>query len=63
MVSDLGGADKDALLGEFAAGEEGGPASVRDPFGAGEEVYEATMHQLRGLVSSALDRLAPIVHP
>jgi protein-tyrosine-phosphatase len=62
-VADLGGAEKMALLGEFGAGEERGPVPVRDPFGAGEEVYEATLQQLRALVAGALDRLAPIVHP
>jgi protein-tyrosine-phosphatase len=62
-VADLGGAEKVALLAEFGAADDAGPASVRDPFGAGEEVYEATLHQLRGLVAASLDRLAPIVHP
>ena len=62
-VADLGGGEKVALLGEFGAADESGPASVRDPFGAGEEVYEATLRQLRALVATSLDRLAPIVHP
>ena len=62
-VADLGGAEKMALLGEFGATEEQGPAPVRDPFGAGEEVYEATLSQLRSLVATSLDRLEPIVHP
>ena len=63
VVAELGGGEKVALLGEFGAADESGPASVRDPFGAGEEVYEATLRQLRTLVATALDRLAPIVHP
>jgi protein-tyrosine-phosphatase len=62
-VADLGGAEKMALLGEFGASEERGPGPVRDPFGAGEEVYEATLSQLRDLVAASLDRLEPIVHP
>ena len=63
IVSELGGGEKVALLGEFGANDESGPTSVRDPFGHGEEVYEATLRQLRALVSASLDRLAPIVHP
>ena len=63
VVADLGGAEKVALLGEGGAGDDRGPSSVRDPFGGGEEVYEATLRQLRALVSTSLDRLAPIVHP
>ena len=63
VVEELGGADKMALLGEFGATDDRAPSAVRDPFGAGEEVYESTLHQLRELVATALDRLAPIVHP
>ena len=62
-VEDLGGVEKMALLGEFGATDPRSAAQVRDPFGAGEEVYEATLRQLRALVAASLDRLAPIVHP
>ena len=62
-VGELGGAEKMALLGEFGAADPRFAAPVRDPFGAGEEVYAATLQQLRALVAASLDRLAPLVHP
>ncbi|MBA2571631.1 MAG: low molecular weight protein arginine phosphatase [Gemmatimonadetes bacterium] len=62
-VDRMGGAEKAALLGDFAAGADGRGSSVRDPFGGDEAVYEATLHELQQLVPAALDRLAPIVHP
>ncbi|HEX6926995.1 MAG TPA: low molecular weight protein arginine phosphatase [Longimicrobiaceae bacterium] len=62
-VERLGGGSKVALLGDFAAGEEGAGAPVLDPFGGSEEVYEETIRELERLVSSSLDRLAPILHP
>lgn len=62
-IAALGGAERMALLGDFASGEEGTFQPVHDPFGADEGTYEATLRQLRELVSASLDRLAPIVHP
>jgi protein-tyrosine-phosphatase len=58
-----GAGDKVALLGDFAAGGEGGGFPVRDPFGGDEEAYEATLRELEPLVSAVFDRLAPILHP
>lgn len=59
----LGGRDKAALLGTFAAGGDGPGIAVRDPFGGSEDTYAATFAQLDALVSASLDRLAPILHP
>lgn len=56
-----GGAEKSALLGDFAGGGTGG--GVSDPYGGPVEVYERTFRELRELISSALDRLAPILAP
>jgi protein-tyrosine-phosphatase len=61
-VSRLGGRAKSALLASFAAGEGRG-GGVSDPFGGTVDVYEDTFHELEGLVSATLDRLAPILHP
>ena len=62
-VERLGGASKVALLGDFAAGEEGAGRPVTDPYGASELVYEETIRELERLVADSLDRLAPILHP
>lgn len=62
-VADLGGEHKMALLGEFAAGEEGRGRPVMDPYGGDEAEYQATLHELQLLVRRSLDRLAPILHP
>ena len=62
-VSALGGAHKSALLGDFAAGREGGGAPVPDPFGGPAEAYSTTLRELETLVSRALDRLTPVVQP
>jgi protein-tyrosine-phosphatase len=62
-VQRLGAGDKAATLGDFAAGGEGLGDAVPDPFGGTEDVYAETFDALRGLVSAALDRLAPIVQP
>ena len=58
-----GGGDKVALLGDFAAGEEGAGYPVSDPFGGSEERYEDTFRELERLVSAALDRLTPLIQP
>lgn len=61
---DRGGAgEKVSLLGDFAAGGDGGGAPVRDPFGGDEEAYEDTFRELEPLVRAVFDRLAPILHP
>ena len=62
-IDRMGGGDKAALLGDFAAGPGGRGDAVLDPFGGDERVYEATLEELQRLVPAALDRLAPIVHP
>lgn len=62
-VDRMGGAEKAALLGDFAAGADCLGISVLDPFGGDEAVYETTLHELQQLVPAALDRLAPLVHP
>lgn len=63
VVERLGGGEKVALLGEFAAEAEGEGAPVPDPFGGDEAAYEETLHDLRRLVGGVFDRLAPILHP
>jgi protein-tyrosine-phosphatase len=62
-LQDAGAVEKGATLGDFVAGAEGAGDPVPDPYGGPESVYEDTFLALRGLVSAALDRLAPILHP
>lgn len=62
-VQRMGYGDKASLLGDFAAGGDGLGGGVSDPFGADEAVYEKTLRELQGLISAALERLAPILHP
>ena len=62
-VDHVGGGEKVALLGDFAAGAEGAGRSVPDPFGGDEKDYALTMRELERLIEAALDRLAPILHP
>ena len=62
-IAALGGAERMGLLGDFASGDDAPFQGVRDPFGGDEATYEATLRELRDLVSASLDRLAPIVHP
>ena len=62
-VDHLGGGDKVTLLGDFAAGEEGAGQAVPDPFGGDEKEYANTLRELERLIDTALDRLAPILHP
>jgi protein-tyrosine-phosphatase len=62
-VARLGGEGKVALLGDFAAGEDGAGEPVPDPYGEPEHVYEQTIQELERLVADSLDRLAPILHP
>lgn len=63
VVDRLGGADKVALLGDFAVGSEGEGEPVPDPFGGDAATYESTFDELGRLVTASLDRLAPILHP
>ena len=58
-----GAGERAALLGDFAAGEEGAGSPVPDPFGGSEALYEETFEELERLVSDALDRLTPIFRP
>lgn len=59
----LGVGDRATTLGDFAAGPGGEGRSVADPYGGSEAVYQETFDELRGLISAALDRLAPILAP
>src|SRR5690606_4756070 len=63
VIDELGGGDKAALLGDFAAGEEGAGHVVSDPFGGDLATYRATLADLEVLVGRALDRIAAIVQP
>lgn len=63
VISGMSGAEKAALLDEFAAGEPGSGQGVPDPFGGDEAEYEVTAGALEELVIAALDRLAPILEP
>jgi protein-tyrosine phosphatase len=58
-VRELGGDGKSALLGAYAGGSDDatGPA-VPDPYGGGDETYEATYRTLEAMVRAALERLA-----
>ena len=58
-----GAGDKAALLSAFAAGDDSDARGVRDPFGGPVQAYENTYAELRRLIGTALDRLAPILHP
>lgn len=64
-IEELGGEGKVALLGAFAAGEEGAPEkwSVPDPFGGDEAVYRETLTTLERMISAALSRLEPVLAP
>lgn len=65
-VEELGGGDKVALLGAFAAGSEEDPSggwAVPDPFGGGELEYAETFRTLEMMVDRALKRLEPVVAP
>jgi len=61
-VQALGGAEKVALLGAFAAGREGeegtGGLAVPDPFGGDDAVYVETLEILQRYVTLAMKRLA-----
>ena len=55
-VTDLGGAEKVFVLGEYA-GRVGESAEVRDPFGGDLEGYRQTYDDLAELTDAATDRL------
>lgn len=61
-VSELGGAEKVALITDFLEGEESGE-TVEDPFGGDEAAYERTYQQLSRAIDSLLGRLEPILSP
>ena len=63
VVDQLGGGTKSALLGDFAAGFDGGGVPVSDPFGGDVEMYRTTLAELEELIHHALDRLSPILQP
>ncbi|MDT8368738.1 MAG: low molecular weight protein arginine phosphatase [Longimicrobiales bacterium] len=66
-VSELGGAERAALLTAFAEGEAGehplGASEIPDPFGGPLEEYVRTRDRLDTLVRQALDRLEPLLAP
>lgn len=62
-VARLGGEEKMALLGAFAAGEDGGSRPVADPYGGDRDLYQETFRDLETLVRDSLERLAPFLHP
>jgi protein-tyrosine phosphatase len=54
-----GGEGKTALLGAFSQGlDDGMEPEVPDPYGGGDEVYEATFLTLEAMVTAALNRLS-----
>lgn len=60
-VSELGGADKVAIVTEFA--DDSSTKRIDDPFGSDAETYRRTWDQLEHVVTAALARLEPIVAP
>lgn len=64
-VLELGGGDRAALLTSFAEGAEEplDLAGVPDPIGGPDEEYAETFDVLDGLITRALDRIAPLVEP
>ncbi|MGH7459167.1 MAG: low molecular weight protein arginine phosphatase [Longimicrobiaceae bacterium] len=56
-------AEKVAMLGDFAEGEQGRGEPVPDPFGGDESGYLEAYDTLSRMVSASLDRLAPILNP
>jgi protein-tyrosine phosphatase len=63
MIAFLGGEEKAALLGDFAAGGDGEGYTVPDPFGADARQYERTLAEIERLVHLSLERLEPILQP
>lgn len=63
VIAAMNGAEKSALLDEFAAADPGAGQGIPDPFGGDEAEYEATASALEKLVAAALDRLVPILEP
>ncbi|MGQ0813936.1 MAG: low molecular weight protein arginine phosphatase [Gemmatimonadota bacterium] len=61
-VSELGGADKAAMITDFLAGDEVGTA-IEDPFGSAIDAYRRTYDQLERAVNGLLARLEPILSP
>lgn len=61
-VSEMGGADKVALVTDFLEGEGWGEP-ILDPFGADEGTYRRAFAQLEQAIGSVLDRIQPIVAP
>jgi protein-tyrosine-phosphatase len=61
-VSDLGGAEKVALLTDFVEGEGLGEP-IEDPFGGDIEAYERAFEQIERAIGGVLARLEPILSP
>ncbi|TVP54406.1 MAG: low molecular weight protein arginine phosphatase [Gemmatimonadales bacterium] len=65
VLVDLGAEGRSAVLPVFARGETKiRPGDgVQDPIGGDDALYEATFRELRELIESALNRLAPMLSP
>lgn len=61
-VSDLGGAEKVALITDFLEGDDVS-TGVEDPYGAGIDAYRRTFVQLEQAVMGLMSRLEPILSP
>jgi protein-tyrosine-phosphatase len=54
-VERLGGTGRVWLLGQYAG--QGPDAEIKDPYGGDVDGYRATLHELKGLLAAALERL------
>ena len=61
-VDELGGAEKAALLAEFAAGAAQG-GSIDDPFGGDLPPYRRAFAQIESAIAGVLRKLEPILSP
>lgn len=61
-ISELGGAEKVALVTDFLDGAEVG-RPVEDPFGGDLEAYRRTFRQLERAIMGLMGRLEPILAP
>lgn len=59
----MGGAEKVALIGDFAAGGDARGVSVPDPYGGDESTYARTLAVLDEMLDAVFARLAPVVQP
>ena len=61
-VSELGGAEKAALITDFLDGPALG-TTIEDPFGADPDAYRRAFDQIEQAVQHLLERLEPILSP